>query len=483
LFVGRTTESKQLEDYYGVDRNNLIILYGRSNIGKTKLILEFTKGKPCFYYAAREASEKEQLLHMQEEVKEQLLHMQEEVREQLLYMQEEVIAQSSIKIEYLDYYHILEAAVLNIRTSSTNDSKTIIVIDEFHHIIKNSNEFVTAFTRLLAQQERFGKVMIILCSSSVNWVENDMVSSLGLAARNISAFLKLKEFTFMDFVNRFPNSSVEQCVYINGVLGGVPGYLEEWSEVLSVEDNIKKIILNTNGKLHNEAEHFLKSELRELSLYNTILATLSKGKIKLNDIHNRTGFSRAKISVYIKNLIQLDIAEKTFSYGTTGRENTLKGLYRIKDNYINFWYRYVFPNLSLLKKQQVDLVYETKVKPDLNEYMKEYFVSTCTECLKLMNTYHRLPYEYENWGSWFGKNGNIDIIAEDKTGKTLVGSCLWLDQAMEMPDYSHFKELIEQARIEPEHYYLFSKNGFSKELEELAIKSKYIKLIPLEELQ
>jgi len=460
LFVGRSTESKQLEDYYGVDRNNLIILYGRSNMGKTKLILEFTKGKPCFYYATREASEREQLLHMQEEV----------------------INQSDIKIEYMDYYHILEAAVLKIRTIPTNDRKTILVIDEFQHIIKNSNEFVSALTRLLAQQERFGKVMIILCSSSVNWVENDMVSSLGPAARNISAFLKLKEFTFVDFVNRFPNSSVEQCVYINGVLGGVPGYLEEWCEDLSVEDNIKKIILNTDGKLHNEAEHFLKSELRELSLYNTILATLSKGKIKLNDIYRRTGFSRAKISVYIKNLIQLDIAEKTFSYGTTGKENTQKGLYRIKDNYINFWYRYVFPNLSFLETQQVEVVYETKVKPDLNEYMKEYFVSTCTECLKLMNTYHRLPYEYDNWGSWFGKNGTIDIIAEDKNGKMLVGSCLWLDQVMEMSDYSHLIELIGLARIEPEHYYLFSKDGFSKELEELANNSKNLQLIPLEEL-
>ncbi len=460
LFVGRSSELSQLEDYYGADRNNLIILYGRSDIGKTRLMFEFTKGKANFYYAAREASEREQLLHMKEEIKDQYHSI----------------------VDQLDYYHLLDAVIKISSTEPTNNHKTIIIIDEFHHIIKNSTEFITAITRILSEQEKSKKVMIILCSSSVNWIENEMVSSLGLAARNISAFIKLKEFTFVDYVNRFPNSSVEQCIYMNGVLGGVPRYMEEWCEDLSVEDNIKKLILHPNGTLHDEAENFLKSELRELSLYNTILATLAEGKYKLNDIYDRTGFSRAKISVYIKNLIELDIAEKIFSFDTTGKENAQKGLYRIKDNYINFWYRYVFPNLSLLERQEVDFVYDTKVKPDLNDYMKGYFVSTCTECLKLINSYHKLPYEYESWGSWFGKNGTIDIVAEDNKGNMLIGSCLWIDHVMEMSDYLHLLELVEQAQIKPEYYYLFSKNGFSKELEELATNNRFIKMIPLEEL-
>jgi AAA+ ATPase superfamily predicted ATPase len=106
LFVGRSAEIKQLEDYYGVDRNNLIMLYGRSSIGKTKLLLEFTREKSCFYYAAREASEREQLLQMQEEVKDQF----------------------HITMEYMDYYHILEAAIAAGRTISTEDGKTIIVM-------------------------------------------------------------------------------------------------------------------------------------------------------------------------------------------------------------------------------------------------------------------------------------------------------------------------------------------------------------------
>ena len=49
---------------------------------------------------------------------------------------------------------------------------------------------------------------------------------------------------------------------------------------------------------------------------------------KLNDIYRHTGFSRAKISVYLKNLMELDLAEKVYSYDTEGRSDTQKGIYR-----------------------------------------------------------------------------------------------------------------------------------------------------------
>ena len=73
---------------------------------------------------------------------------------------------------------------------------------------------------------------------------------------------------------------------------------------------------------------------------------IAKGENKLNDLFLYTGYSRPKISVYMKNLSHFDIVEKVVSFETGGWDNAKKGIYRIKDTYVNFFYRFVYPHLS-----------------------------------------------------------------------------------------------------------------------------------------
>lgn len=78
------------------------------------------------------------------------------------------------------------------------------------------------------------------------------------------------------------------------------------------------------------AEQKISAELRELSVYNTILSAIAQGYNKLNDLYAKTGYSRAKISVYMKNLSHFDIVEKVQSFQTGGWENAKKGYTRSK---------------------------------------------------------------------------------------------------------------------------------------------------------
>ena len=108
----------------------------------------------------------------------------------------------------------------------------------------------------------------------------------------------------MEIGSWFNHMSIEDCIAVNAVIGGVPKYLKLWDERKSVAYNIKQLFLVENAPLYAEAEAVLKLELRELAAYNAILAAMASGKNKLNDIYERTAFSRAKISVYLKNLIK-----------------------------------------------------------------------------------------------------------------------------------------------------------------------------------
>ncbi|MDF2907087.1 MAG: putative ATPase superfamily [Herbinix sp.] len=451
MFVKRAAELKLLEEQYASNGSNLVILYGRKGMGKTTLLTEFLSGKKtAYYYEGMECEDRLQL---------HLLAQRLRVKEQ---------ADSP-----LDYFHLFSEMVTD------GDEKSILVLDEFHYIIKNGAGILEAL-RLLNNREH--PIMIVICSSSIRWVENEMLNSLSDYAAYITAYMKLKDFTFVDFVNRFPGSSVETCIYINSILGGIPEYLNAWQEELSVIDNIKTILLNKNSGLIHAPQQFLKLELREPAVYNTILFYLAQGNRKLNDLHAKTGFSRAKISVYLKNLIQLDIVEKLVPLGDEGRENAQKGLYRIKDNFLSFWYRFVFPNFSELMLDRVDPVYEEKIAPYLVEYMGEYFADVCAEFLKLMNLHHRLPADFLWWDRWYGKNGTIDILSQSENKKTLIGRCLWEEEATKEQEYYRLLALSEEAKVVPDYCYLFSKKGFSEELRNLAKGRENIILIGLEDL-
>ena len=100
-------------------------------------------------------------------------------------------------------------------------------------------------------------------------------------------------------------------------------------------ENIINNILKKECRLHEELALFIAEELREPAVYYTILSALASDCCKLNDIYKHTGFSRAKISVYLKNLLELEFVEKVSS-----------GTYQISNAYVKFYFRFLFPHMS-----------------------------------------------------------------------------------------------------------------------------------------
>lgn len=447
MFAGRTQELERLEGLYASERSGIIVLYGRSGIGKTTLVRRFAQDKTAVYYASRRVTKTEQLLCMKQE------------------WEEAAFAN--------DFYDALKKMY---ETRHVPGQKLVLVFDEFRNLLEDSTDFLTAFVRFYMEHHGDGTVLVLFLSSSVNWVENEMAGVLGTAAKLLSGFIKLKEFSFMELAGYHKNSSVKENIYTGAVLGGVPAYLKFWQEKESFEANVRRLFLSENAPLLAEAEHYLKQELRELSAYNTILAALAQGKYKLNDIYEQTGFSRAKISVYLKNLTELDITEKLFSFETKEYKGVQKGLYRIREPYLRFWYRFIYPNLSEIAFGKGETVYREKIAPHLTEYVREAFRDVCGEYLQVLNSYQQLSFVYGNFGVWHGKAGSIDVLAKVKSGEYLVGFCDCKETLTDVAAYEEYVAIMESAGVTPEELYCFSMQGFSEDFIELA-REKGISLV------
>lgn len=451
MILGRTSELKYLNAYYDREGSRIVVVYGEKSVGKTALLDQFVADKAYSYYRARSASEREQC-----------------------YLWREEIDRDGNKLDkYPSFTEIFQAL------SNQSSEKKVIIIDEFQYIVKAGNTFMKELTAFVNSDEQ---VMVILCSSSIGWIENGMITRIGEAAHELSGFLKIRELGFEAIMEYFHGFSMEQCIEVYAILGGMPGLWAHFDDKLSVRQNICEHILDKNSFLYSEGQRIVEEELRETSVYNTILSAIASGKHKLNDLFLHTGFSRAKISVYLKNLMELELVEKVFSYDTEGKANTQKGIYRITNHFVDFYFRFLYPNLSSLETLMAEEFYVQYIAPAFRGYVAEYFKTVCKQNIEKWSKWKRLPIEVDRIGEWVGKFGNIDLIAQDEDGRTLIGICNWDKPMMRYDDYEWLLFCARKAKIRADYIYLFSVGRFEEKLDLEAKVKHNLKLIRLDEM-
>lgn len=430
MLLGRTAELKYLEHQYEKDGSRIVVVYGAKQVGKTELLRKFGEEKPVHFYKARSCSEREQLYQWGMEVGN----------------------------NYPSFETLLTAA------TEGPDNKTILVIDEFQNLVKTCPHFMKELISFLHHFENNKQVLVILCSSAVGWVENSMIRKMGEAAYELSGLLKLKELRYENMVEYFPRYNPQQCIEVYAILGGYPGLWQYFDDRLSVMENIIRSILKQTGGLHCTALEYVEEELRETAVYNTILAAVAEGKQKLNELYLHTQFSRAKISVYLKNLMELEIIEKVFSVDTDGKANTQKGIYRISNPFVHFYYKFLYANLSSLETETPEVFYQKWIAPGLRSYVSGCFKKVCAQHLEWLNEQGKLPFAYEKSGEWVGKTGSIDIVAQDEKDKTLVAACNYEKPLMTYEDYERLLDCTEQAKLSADYVYLYSIGRFDERL-------------------
>lgn len=436
MLIGRNEEINQLSTYYDRDKSQIIVLYGNRFVGKTKLVKEFMLDKPGFYFHADSCSEKEQK-----------------------YKMGQWLAGMGIKsLKFPSFTEVFEALSYN------HSQKKVIVIDEFHQIIKNCPSFIDEIISFIHNEWNNQEYLFILSSSSVGFIENTLVSKIGEAAYELSGFLKVKELKFKDLREYFSLYTNEECLITWSILGGYPGLWTMFDEKQTLKDNIIKNIIYKSGSLHNVAKDIVNEELRETNVYNTILSSIAEGKKKLNDLYDHTDFSRAKISVYIKNLMELELVDKVFSFDSEGRDNAQKGLYDISQKIVYFYYYFIYPNLSFLEFDTPEEFYSLRILPKLRQYVSKFYKDVCIERLLDLNDKHKLPIDVVKYGTWVGKQGNIDFVLEDEAGKHIIGISVYDKPMLTYDDYEWLIFTAGKAKISSDFVYLFTGNRFDEKI-------------------
>ena len=448
-FIDREKELETLNKEYKKD-NSFVILYGRRRVGKTTLIKEFIKDKKVFYFFADKQNENLQIERFKNQISEQF--------------KDEFLK----KIEIKDWDTLFDYLLTKI-----SNEKFIFIIDEFQYLCMINKDFSSIFQRIYDKKLKDKNIMIILCGSLISMMYSETLAYESPLYGRRTAQIKLQPIKFKYYSKFFKNKSIQDLIELYSITGGVPKYILSLDRDKSALYNIKNNIFDKNNYLYSEPKFLLQEEVNDLSRYFSILNAISIGHTKMSAISSYLQINAGGLSPYISKLIDLDILEKEVPI-TENIENTKKVLYKIKDNYLKFWFSYVYPYQSYLEIENLTYI-KNKIE---NEF--DLYVSKIYEDLARESIWENINFPLFKVGRWWDKNTEIDIVALGEDNKIVFGECKYSNKQVGLNILNELKEkskkVIWNNNKREEYYILFSKSGFSQDLIELAKEESNILL-------
>jgi len=454
MFFDRSSELALLERFYASSKAELFVLYGRRRVGKTELLRAFCQGKPGFFFIATLSSDSDQLAAFSQQVW-RAGH-----------------AQPAEGFTFPSW----EAAF---RALADLPGRPVVVLDEFTYLISGNKAIPSILQKVWDETLKNTNLLVILCGSYIGMMESEVLGYQAPLYGRRTGSLLLQPLDLASTEHFFPAYGPEQRFQVWGLLGGMPYYLQVFSDRLSVEENILQHILEVPGMLHNEPRLLLMEELREPRNYFSILRAIAQGHTRLNEIAQSSGVGPVTATArYLDILQQMRLVTRRVPVTESQPEKSKKGIYQVNDHFLRFWFRYAHPNLGALDLGLSRSVLEQRILPDLDHFLASAFEEAACGYIARLARAGRLGFLPGGAlpvriGPWWDRETEIDLAAVSEENRLLlVGECKWSASPVGvniLEDLKRKAALAAAGQLEvPLHYFLFSKVGFTAELKRIA---------------
>lgn len=463
-FLGREKEILVLEKEYA--RNGgFVVIYGRRRIGKTTLIKQFIKSKTAFYFLATK-----------------------EVESQSMKRFAGVIARTTgnsvlQKAAFSDWLDLFQAVA-----DYKPNEKKVLVIDEFPYLVKVNDSFPSILQNAWDEILKDSNVMLILCGSLISMMKKHALSYESPLYGRRTAQMRIAPLPFTT-VYENQKLSFEEAAEQYSITGGVPKYMEFFSDGQPLYEQIKENVLSKNGFLYEEPNFLLTDEVQVLTNYFSIIKVIADGNHKLGTIAGILGLETSALTPYLKTLSELGFIEKQVPVTEKNAEKTRKGLYFISDNFLRFWFRYVYPYKGELELDNMQISLDELDKDFKEKFVAFAYKDICKEIFARLCSDKAIDFTPSKIGSYWlnDKSGNtqIDVMAVDTVNKRLfAGECKYHNQPVNADVYFELvKKVDNSSEIKSAFkgytviYGVFSKSGFTSRMTDISNSNPNLFLI------
>ena len=324
-------------------------------------------------------------------------------------------------------------------------------------------------------------IMLILCGSLINMMTSQVLNYDSPLYGRRTAQIKLQQIAFEHYKEFMPEMSQDSQILHYAVTGGVPKYIELFEHTEDIYEGIRDNILSDTSFLYEEPTFLLQKEVTEIGSYFTILKTIAAGNHKLGKIAGVMEVKQTSLVKYLKILIELDLLEREIPVTEENPEKSRKGLYFIKDNFIKFWFQFIYPNKGLLEAGREEYVFQKIRHNFIDNHVSYVYENICREKMWMQPEFSNISFNRVG-RFWGNQDVEIDIVAYDSFGKEIIfGECKYsvnpkdVDILYNLEQKSVYVDWKKNDR--KEYYCIYSRSGFTKELMELARKRGNVVLL------
>ena len=460
MFVNRVSELGLLEKRFASGKAEFFVLYGRRRVGKTELLARFCEGKRSIFFVSDLGSEISLRIALSAAVNATLFGPNQ---------------MNAVYSTWEDLFHALAQAA--------QTQRLVVVLDEFPYLVTAHPPLATILQRVWDQTLKNSQIMLILCGSYIGMMEATVLGyQAPLYGRRTGQYL-LEPLQFKDARLFYPAFGREDQVRTYAVYGGTPAYLQTLQPQQSLKENILDGILSRGSFLYDEVRFVLQQELREPRNYFAILQAIAAGKTRLNEIKQATQIEGA--TAYLDTLQQLPLVERLVPVTETQPQKSRRGIYRLKDNYLRFWFRYVLPNRTQLERSAAQIILDNLVLPEIDHFTSLAFEEVCQQYLWQSGLSGKLPFIPTNIGNWWNANEEVDLIVLGEVHAILV-ECKWTGKPVGTDILADLER--KAALLKPElknreiRFALCSRSGFTSQLLNASEQRQDVMLLDLTQI-
>ncbi|AQL44682.1 ATPase (plasmid) [Halorientalis sp. IM1011] len=449
-FVDRDAELDQLADCYESETADFVVIYGRRRLGKSELVRQSIADRTdAVYYQAVESTAQNQLEQFVDTATAQFPSLQNVRR---------------------DWEVFLE-------TLGSEDA--IVVIDEFPFLIEEDESLPSRIQRVWDMELQETGMTLVLVGSSISVMEDTVLSGSAPLYGRRTATIDLQPLSVAGARQFFPAYDPETAIMAWSIFGGTPHYLQTIDPDQPLGPNVQRTILSERGLLYSEPEFLLRTELRQPNTYFSILRALAHGRRTPNEIAGMAGVDSGSLSTYLQKLRRLRLVERHIPV-TESPTASKRGRYRIAAPLFRFWFRFVYGNQDQLRLLGAD-AYDELVTPELADYVSPLFERLCQEALPGL-----VDRPFHQVGQWWFKEQELDVLGLTDDG-LVAGECKFTSTPVSegvLTDLERTAADVRWAEAPADGetlYVLFSRSGFTTDLERVADARADVRLFDLPE--
>jgi AAA+ ATPase superfamily predicted ATPase len=445
-FVGRKRELEELNRILSQRGAQFILVYGRRRVGKTTLLLHWAEqsGRPYIYWVASRDTPAQVRVGLTRAVW-RWAH-----------------PEGQAVPRFDTWEDAFEAAAQLI-----GDQPVILILDEFSYATESDPPLASHLQAAWDHRFKDRNVAIVLSGSHIGMMVNLMGYQAPLYGR-FTAQLPVDPLPFSALNNFLPRYTIAERVAVYAVTGGVPAYLERFTDTRSLTENLRDLFLQRTSIFRTEPFFLIGDVIRrETQNYEAVLKSIAAGNKTPQEIGGALGVSSSYLSPYLKQLEGLHLVKRRIPATTLPerRESTKTSQYHLIDPYLRFYFRFIAPNAELVEQELSQVLWDR-----ISEQFRSFvggtaFEGLCREWVLVKARAGKLPMVPEVVGSHWSANAQVDIVAINWHDKAiLLGECKWGGNAVGRPAV---RELIAKApKVIPGedwqvHYAYFARAGFT----------------------